>query len=123
MSVVVRLFCVGYGVLLTILLLVPDPWALLGMKRYAGSAPTLGVHGSLFCGLAVLVLASRWPLSSRCTLVILGGYAVLVEALQSLVPERSVEPRDFLENFLGLLVGTGVYWGVRRCLRRLRAAR
>ncbi len=65
----VRIFallaCIGYWILLTLLLLVPDPAALLGLQRVP-SLPwgKFGVHLSFFLAVSVLVCAVWW--SRRC---------------------------------------------------------
>lgn len=111
---ITRLMCVVYWPLLTVLLLVPDPLALLGIQNVP-DAPGVGVHFLCFAALAVLVWASRFPLQRAVLAGLLVGFAVATETLQLLVPPRTVELRDFIENLLGLAVGSGACWVAQRC--------
>jgi len=104
---IIRLLGICYWVLLTVLLLVPDPLAMLGIRRLPGNGG-VGVHFTAFAGLALLVAASRLP-RRRWILGLLLTYAVGVEAAQALVPSRTVEFRDLLENLAGLASGIGVW--------------
>ena len=88
-----------YLVLLTTLLLVPDPLALLGIKELPGPDKGRGVHFCAFALLGLLALASRLPLGTG-RLVSLVLYA-LAETLQMLVESRSVELLDYV-NLAGL---------------------
>ena len=108
-----RCICTLYWLLLTILLLVPDPLALLGISRIPGGGSTLGVHFLVFAVLGVLVSASRLPLRRVLLIGLLIGYAVATELLQSLVPARETSRLDLLENLLGVGVGTAA-WHVAR---------
>ncbi len=110
---ITRCICTLYWLLLTILLLVPDPLALLGIFRIPGGASTLGVHFLVFAVLGVLVSASRLPLRRVLLVGLLIGYAVATELLQSLVPPRDPSPLDLLENLLGVGVGITA-WRVAR---------
>ena len=105
-----RLACAVYLAVLTVLLLVPDPAALLGIDQTPGPSGGRGVHVLLFTLLAFLVCASRWPVRRRLLVGLLVTYAVATEALQWFIPLRSVELPDLLENLLGLAVGTAIWW-------------
>jgi hypothetical protein len=108
--------------LLTVLLLVPDPAALLNLHR----APTFpwgkfGVHLSFFAVLSVLVCASWW--SKRLWWPMIGllmVYGVVTESLQLLVPHRSARVMDGIENILGITTGIAVYWLVQRLMQAFR---
>ncbi len=115
---VIRLFCAAYGLGLTVLLLVPDPLAWLGIHRIAGGPPDIGTHFLLFATLGVLVAAGRFPMRRVPLAVTLIGYATAVELLQSLVPKRTVQLRDLAENLLGLAAGTTIWWLAQRHGRR-----
>ena len=119
-----RLACAAYWLMLTVLLLVPNPKALLGLRYTPGNLSQRGVHFLFFTVLVVLVMAGRPPLRRRTLVAVLVGYAVVTETLQSLVPLRTVELIDYLENLAGLAVGAGIWligrksWAaIRRCRR------
>jgi VanZ family protein len=116
----VRVTCAAYWTVLTVLLLVPDPAALLGIDRPSGDVKVYGVHFAFFLGLAVLAAASRWPLGRRGMAAVLAGYALLAEALQWWVPNRTVELVDLAENLLGLAAGAAVWWAIGRVRRAAR---
>ncbi len=109
-----RLVCLAYWVLLSVLLLVPDPLALLGIERLPGPPSRKLEHFILFTLLTVLVHASRIPIRPGILAAILITYAIGIEALQSLVPPRSVELLDLLENLAGLAAGTAIWWLARK---------
>jgi len=115
-----RLVCAAYWSLLTLLLLVPDPLALLGLERIPGPESGVGVHFSCFTALALLVSASRFARRKAVLLALLAAYAVIVELSQRLVPPRTVELRDLAENLLGLATGAAVWWMLERRLLRAR---
>jgi hypothetical protein len=110
MLMVRRMLCVAYWGLLTVLLLVPHPMALLGISRLPTAIPNRGVHFVLFLILSLLVHGSRWPIRPAVFVQILVAYAVASELLQSLFPPRTVELLDLLENLLGIATGTLLSW-------------
>lgn len=106
----IRIGCAAYWVMLTVLLLLPDPMALVGIEEDAVPAHDRGVHFLFFLGLGFLVRASRWPIRRWALAAGVVLYAILIEGLQHFVPSRSVELLDFGENLLGLAAGAGVWW-------------
>ncbi len=111
----IRLACAAYFLALTVLLLVPDPFGLLGIERSASPSGS-GVHFLLFAVLGGLVLASRLPLPHLLVTLILVGYAVTSELSQSFVPPRTFEMKDIGENILGLGVAYAISWGFLKCI-------
>lgn len=111
----IRTTCVLYWMLLSFLLLAPNPLAVLGIRRPPGPGGGRGAHFLLFTLLALLVLASRWPMGRRLLVggLVLVAFALGTELLQSLVPNRTVEVFDLAENLLGLAAGAGVWLMVR----------
>ena len=115
MLVVARVFCVAYWAALTVLLLVPDPWALLGLSRVASTVSTdRGVHFLLFFILGLLVHASRWPWRLLAFVLVLAVYAVGAELLQWFFPPRSVDAMDMVENVAGIVLGSLASWWLIR---------
>lgn len=104
-----RLACAAYWLMLTVLLLVPNPRALLGLPHVAGPYTQRGVHFAFFAVLGLIVTASRIPLRRTTLAAVLVAYAVATETLQALVPARTVEIPDYLENLVGLAVGAGIW--------------
>jgi hypothetical protein len=109
---VVRLVCLGYWIFLTVLLLTPNPVAVVGLEK----APIFpwgkfGIHLMFFAVLSVLVHATGWPKRPWWPLIVLlVVYALTTETMQLFVPHRSARGMDAIENLLGLAVGAGVYW-------------
>ena len=114
----VRLVCLGYLLLLTVLLLVPDPLALLGIRVIPGTGGGPGTHFLLFTLLAVMVMACRLAWRKTVLAALLVTHALTAELLQSLVPMRSVQLGDLIENLLGLAAGTIIYQKAFRLLRK-----
>ena len=109
------LSCLGYWLLLSVLLLVPNPAALVGLQ----AVPVFpwgkfGVHLIAFTILAVLVHATRWPKRLGWPLLVcLVVYGIATESLQLFVPHRTARVMDGIENILGITAGSGIYWLVR----------
>lgn len=109
----VRAACVVYWMLLSFLLLAPDPLAIVGIRRLPGPPGGRGIHFLLFTLLALFFLASRWPLRRKLVVGGLVAFALGTELLQGLVPHRTVEMFDLAENLLGLVAGTAAWMMVR----------
>ncbi|MGA2065818.1 MAG: VanZ family protein [Thermoguttaceae bacterium] len=121
MRILARFTCLCYWLLLTVLLLVPNPAALVGLR----AVPTFpwgkfGVHLIAFTILAVLVHASRWPKRLCWPLIVfLVLYGITTESLQLFVPHRTARVMDGIENILGIAAGSGIYWLVQRLVQPL----
>jgi hypothetical protein len=119
MRLIFLLLCLGYWVLLTVLLLAPNPAALVGLR----AVPTLpwgkfGVHLLAFTILSLLVHCSRWPARLCWPLIaFLMVYGIATEWLQRFVPTRTVRLMDAVENMLGVAAGVGIYALLRRLMR------
>lgn len=105
----IRAAFVFYIAFLTVLLLVPDPLALLGMSELPGPDEGRGVHFCAFCLLGLLAVASRLPIRRERLIAGLVIYALATETLQMLIESRSVELLDYLENLTGLACGAGAH--------------
>ena len=115
MLVVARVFCAAYWVVLTVLLLAPDPWALLGLSRLGSTVSTdRGVHFLMFLILGFLIHASRWPWRLLAFLLVLFFYAVGAELLQWFFPPRTVDALDMVENVVGIAMGSLASWWLIR---------
>jgi hypothetical protein len=116
LRVVGQFACCGYWLLLSVLLLVPDPAAVVGLKRVPVFPwGKFGIHLTAFTILSLLVHASRWPKRlSWSVFAVLVAYGLTTESLQLLVPHRSARVIDAVENILGIALGAGIYWLVRR---------
>ncbi|MFH1923054.1 MAG: VanZ family protein [Planctomycetota bacterium] len=117
--ILVRLTCAVYWLVLSVLLLAPDPMALFGIDQLPGPPGGRMVHFFLFTLLAFLVWASRWPARRRRIVGLLLVFAVVMELLQVFVPERTVEVLDLIENLLGVAAGTAIWRWVHKKLPRL----
>jgi hypothetical protein len=119
MRIVVRLACLCYWLLLTVLLLVPNPAAVVGLE----AVPIFpwgkfGIHLIAFTILGFLANAARWPKRLCWPLtVFLVVYGVTTETLQLFVPHRSAQVIDGIENILGIAAGSGIYWLLLRLMR------
>jgi len=119
MRLPILLACICYWLLLTVLLLVPNPAALLGLH----SVPVFpwgkfGIHLGFFTVLGFLANATRWPkLPSWPLIVFLVVYGITTESLQLFVPHRTARVMDGIENILGIAVGSAIYWLLLRLVR------
>ena len=117
------LTCFTYSIVLTVLLLAPNPDEVVGFGGVSiSSCGAVAIHFWAFSVLALLVHGARWPKRVDWKLVgILAIYGIATESLQALVPARAVELHDFTENILGLVAGTGAYWIALLLMRRSHA--
>jgi VanZ family protein len=118
------LICAGYWGLLTVLLLVPNPAAVVGLRKVPVFPwGDIGIHFTAFTILTLLVHGSRWPRGIGWPfLAVLVAYGITTESLQWFVPSRAVELLDYTENILGVAAGTGIYWLGHRLIRRRAAS-
>ena len=124
---VVRAALALYLLVLSFLLLAPEPLELLGFSRSPDACSLRMVHFALFAVLGFLVWASRWPVRAGVLVGLLVGYALVTETLQWFVPTRTVELLDYVENLLGLVAGGAAWqslrkWGVNHLHRGEREA-
>ena len=125
MRIVVLPVCICYWLFLTVLLLVPNPAALVGLH----AAPSLpwgkfGIHLTAFTILGFLGNATRWPKGLGWPMIVgLMGYGITTEALQLFVPHRTSRVMDGMENLLGIAAGSAIYWLVLRLMQSSRKAK
>jgi VanZ family protein len=110
-----RKICVAYWLLLTLVLWVRDPLKWFHTRTvdtvYNWVEPV--AHFTSFTVLALIVLATGLSLSRVWLLAILAGYGCLTELVQSQVG-RHMELKDLLQDFAGILVGTGLFTAWQR---------
>ena len=118
MRLAILLTFLCYWLLLTVLLLDPNPAALVGLD----AVPIFpwgkfGVHLGFFTILGFLANATRWP-KHLCwqMLVFLVVYGITTESLQLLVPHRTARVMDGIENILGIVLGSAIYWLLLRLM-------
>ena len=111
--------CICYWLLLTVLLLVPNPAALVGLH----AVPIFpwgkfGIHLSFFTVLGFLANATRWP-KRLCLpmIVFLMVYGITTESLQLFIPHRTARVMDAIENILGIATGSAIYWLLLRLMQ------
>ena len=118
MRIAALLAFVCYWLFLTVLLLVPNPAALVGLH----AVPIFpwgkfGIHLIAFTGLGFLGNATRWPKRLCWPLIaFLVVYGVTTESLQLLVPHRTARVMDGIENILGIAAGSIIYWLLLRLM-------
>jgi hypothetical protein len=114
------LICAGYCGLLTVLLLAPNPAAVVGLRRVPVFPwGDIGIHFTAFTVLTLLAYCTRWPKGIGWpVLAILLAYGIATESLQCFVGSRAVELLDYTENILGVTAGTGIYWLTHRLIQR-----
>jgi len=96
---IVRLICIAYWCLLTVLLVRPGTIPPEPSERR-------GEHFLAFALLSLAVNACRLPVRAWLLASLLVSFAIGTEGLQAFVPNRTVDMFDVLENLAGLLVGT-----------------
>jgi hypothetical protein len=99
-----------YWTTLTVFLLVPDPWALLGLRPLPGGGSSFGTHFACFALLGALTHWARFSGRPMAWAGALVAYAVLVELGQALVPLRTVQWEDLAANLTGLACGALIGW-------------
>ena len=113
-----RLVLITYWILLTGLLLSPNPLALFHLRPVLSHVPDRGIHFAFFVILAVLAWTCRWPLRRRTLFILLVAYGLAVESLQAIVPPRTVEFLDYVENLAGVFAGSALWWGWQAVIAR-----
>jgi VanZ family protein len=100
-----RWITVIYWTALTVLLLAPDPWALLGLRPPPIEGTSSGVHFACFLLLGAMAQSSRFAGRPAVWAGVLVAYAVVAELGQGPIPTRSVQWQDLVANLTGLACG------------------
>lgn len=122
---IIRILNICYWILLTALLVIPDPRrAAANVTLLAGVASLLGPVAHLLgtAGLTALALMARWPLSRRALFILLVGYALVTELVQAFLPTRTPELLDVVQNLVGIGLGYGAFLLGLAALARPRSA-
>ena len=119
MRIAILIAFIAYWLFLTVLLLVPDPAALVGMSKVPIFPwGKFGIHLGFFTVLGFLANATRWPKRACWPLIIfLVVYGITTESLQLFVPHRTARVMDAIENILGIAVGSAIYWLLLRWMQ------
>jgi len=114
-----RALLIAYWLLLTLLLLVPNPAALFFGHLPGGVTSSYGVHLTAFTLLGLLFGLSRFRASRWMLVAGLVLYGLTVESLQVFFPPRTVELGDYIENVAGIALGTVVAMAIEAAWRRM----
>lgn len=115
MQWLLRFVCIGYVVFLTLLLLVTDPFRLIGVHGRLPWILQMAIpmaHAIAFLVLAVLALMPRWPVPRWCVILLLAAYGAVTEIVQGFVPRRTPEWKDWFQDLAGIAVGAILCWAV-----------
>jgi len=118
--------CFAYLFGLTMVLTLDNPWR---MARMAGILSPLVDHLAAlahllgFLVLAFLAFAARWPLPRWAVALVMVFYAAATELVQALLPHRTPELADWLQNLAGIAIGAAICWPGALLWRRLRGDR
>ncbi|MCC6124897.1 MAG: VanZ family protein [Pirellulales bacterium] len=126
-TLALRFLFFGYFAYLTLLLLAPNPYRLVGSS--AGILVFLSLlypfaHGISF---ALLTVFALWAFRALPPVPICGGlsgYAAVTESLQMFIPPRTAEGLDFLQDLAGIAVGMLCSWMLAagwKMLRKIKA--
>jgi VanZ family protein len=109
--ILLRILCVGYFILLTFFLWVPDPTLhrepyLLFVLKWVGEV----IHFLTFFAFTPLVFAARWPVPRWLLCFGLVGYGMATEYCQRFFPPRSPHLAHALQNLAGIATGLAAVW-------------
>jgi hypothetical protein len=113
MQKLIRLVFLCYFVFLTMLLLSPNPNAVIGVH---GDLPHFlqifrpWAHLLSFSVLAGLAWMANWPAPRWCTALLMAAYGGATEILQGFVPPRHPAVDDWLQDLAGIVIGTISCW-------------
>jgi VanZ family protein len=113
MQGVIKLTCLIYLVVLTVLLLEADPFWWVpthsGIPSFIGWAMP-AAHLLSFWVLGVLMMTPRWGIPRWSVVLLLIGYAGATEVAQRFFPPRTPEWKDWFQDLAGIAVGMVSYW-------------
>lgn len=113
MQSLMRFVCIGYLIFLTVLLLVADPLRFVSVHGQTPGVLRMLLPWAHFLSFFVLVglaLTARWPVPRWAIAVFLVLYAGMTEVAQSLMPPRTAEWGDWLQDVIGIAVGASLCW-------------
>lgn len=112
-----------YLVLLSASLLTSNPFAVAGAKQswlranYQAYVEPVS-HLLSFAALGILGAGSRWPRRFSFRIVLLVIYAFGTELLQYLVPERTPESKDLVQDLCGIAIGAAIWRAIYHYRRK-----
>jgi VanZ family protein len=126
MQRLLRVACLGYVVLLSLLLFVKDPSGLIGCRSglpwfLRQAMPS--AHLLSFLALAVMTLVPRWPVPRWAIFLMLVAYGGMTEIVQGFIPPRTPEWQDWFQDLGGLALGAALCWGVALLVAKLPVVR
>lgn len=92
----------------------PSGW----LSLYRSIEPA--AHFLFFMPLAVLAISARLPIHASTLAVCLVTYAFATELVQGLIPNRSTETRDFVQDLAGLAAGALIWLAAHALFDRSR---
>ena len=117
-----RIVCIGYVVLLTMLLFTSDPTRLIGLGEELPRVLRIvlpAAHVISFFVLAVLALIPRWHVPRWQIVLILAIYGGMTEITQGFLPPRAAEWMDWCQDLAGIAARRGVLLGDHQVGRRV----
>ena len=105
MQWLMRIVCIGYVVLLTMLLFTSDPTRLIGLGEELPRVLRIvlpAAHVISFFVLAVLALIPRWHVPRWQIVLILAIYGGMTEITQGFLPPRAAEWMDWCQDLAGI---------------------
>lgn len=126
MQGIMRTLCIVYLITLTFLLVTSNPVRILGLPEdlpfWLGQLLTIS-HFLSFLLLSVLCLTTRWPVPRWSVVLFLSLYAAVTELVQGLVPVRTPQWEDLLQDMGGIMVGAAGCWVIATVLSVLEKRR
>jgi VanZ family protein len=112
MQGLIRALALVYLILVTLLLLSPDPAKLVPYQSVWAIVAWLApwAHFLAFFSLTLLALAPRWPAPRWAVVLILALYAGGTELAQKMSPTRAAEWKDWFQDLGGVALGAVVCW-------------
>jgi VanZ family protein len=113
MQSLTKAVCIAYLLFLTLLLWSDDPKRVIGMEENLPWILNLLMpyaHVLSFALLAVLTTSIRWPVPRWAVVLTMAAYGGLTEIGQGLTPHRTPAWINWLQDLVGIAVGTALCW-------------
>ena len=112
-TTVMRIVLSAYWAYLSVLLLSQDPTRWIGAPGHVPNLLRLLMpfaHMLSFSVLTAIALAARLPLPRWSIILSLAVYGALTEIVQGVVPCRTPEWVDWLQDLAGIAIGLACFW-------------